>query len=127
MSLLVLSSSDVDSVVERLQPQELEVLMASVFRRLSARRGFELPHRTSIPMANHTALFMPSRMDEIGTAIKVVSVPIVPGDQRGLPASTLVLDESTGRIKALVNARSLTALRNAAGPFVHHRSFPSAC
>ncbi|TFY55046.1 hypothetical protein EVG20_g9465 [Dentipellis fragilis] len=37
------------------------------------------------------------------------------GDTRGLPASTLVLDEDTGAAVALVNARTLTALRTASG------------
>ncbi|KAG8695928.1 hypothetical protein FRC08_007460, partial [Ceratobasidium sp. 394] len=33
----------------------------------------------------------------------------------GLPATTLVLDEETGGVRAIVNSRALTALRNAAG------------
>lgn len=51
--------------------------------------------------------------------MKVASVPTdaAPADvkARGLPASTLVLDERSGSIRAIVNARLLTALRNAAG------------
>jgi len=66
-------------------------------------------------MARHTAVFMPSRIPDIGTTIKVVSVPFSPDAPQGLPASTLVLDEATGRIKAIVNATALTALRTAAG------------
>ena len=58
---------------------------------------------------------MPARIPDIGTTIKVVSVPLLPGDTRGIPASTLVIDEKTGATKALVNARSLTAIRTAAG------------
>ncbi|KAF8625486.1 hypothetical protein AX15_005351 [Amanita polypyramis BW_CC] len=65
-----------------------------------------------------------------GTTIKVVSVPLStdaalstgPNAKsnmgprvRGLPATVLVLDEETGSIRAVVNARSLTALRTAAG------------
>jgi len=83
-------------------------------------------------MDNHTALFMPARLgpptieltsfaSEVATnntlgdtAIKVVSVPKQSGIY-GLPATTLVLDEVTGGVKAVVNARKLTALRNAAG------------
>jgi ornithine cyclodeaminase len=49
-----------------------------------------------------------------GTAVKVVCVP-AESDPRGLPGTTLVLDEVTGGVKAVVNARNLTALRNAAG------------
>ncbi|KAH9017785.1 hypothetical protein EDB83DRAFT_2437150 [Lactarius deliciosus] len=58
---------------------------------------------------------MPARIPDIGTTIKVVSVPLLSGDTRGIPASTLVLDEKSGATKALVNARALTALRTAAG------------
>ena len=58
---------------------------------------------------------MPARIPDIGTTIKVVSVPLLSGDTRGIPASTLVIDEKTGATKALVNARSLTAIRTAAG------------
>lgn len=73
-------------------------------------------------MTDHTALFMPARLVSHlpppilqGTALKIVSVPRNSGDTRGLPASTIVLDESTGAVKAVLNARNLTALRNAAG------------
>ena len=66
-------------------------------------------------MARHTALFMPSRISDLGTTIKVVSIPSFPGNRQGLPASTLVLDEVTGCVKAIVNATALTALRTAAG------------
>ncbi|KAH9051636.1 NAD-P-binding protein [Lactarius deliciosus] len=58
---------------------------------------------------------MPARIPDIGTTINAVSVPLLLGDTRGIPASTLVLDEATGVTKALVNARALTALRTAAG------------
>jgi hypothetical protein len=60
------------------------------------------------------ALFMPARIANMGTAIKVASVPLVSGDDRGLPATTLVLR----REQAAVNARTLTSLRTAAGMFV---------
>ncbi|KAF8129758.1 hypothetical protein EV363DRAFT_1336308 [Boletus edulis] len=115
MSLLVLSTQDVDAVISELQPNDLENLMASVFCRLSSRSEYASPHRTSILMARHTALFMPSRVPDLGTTIKVVSVPSVPGAGQGLPASTIVLDEVTGCVKAIMNATYLTALRTAAG------------
>lgn len=77
------------------------------------------PPRTTIPTQNHTALFMPARIAHPlslrGTSIKVVCIPTSPADLRGLPASTLVLDEETGAVKAILNAATLTALRNAAG------------
>ena len=93
--------------------------MAHVFYALSHDHDHHVcvttPHRTAIDMASHRALFMPSRIANMGTAIKVVSVPSVSGDNRGLPATTLVLDENTGATKAVVNARTLTSLRTAAG------------
>ncbi|KAI5992568.1 NAD-binding protein [Pisolithus orientalis] len=115
MSLLVLSAQDVSTITAALPSAELEALMASVFRRLSSGSHYTSPQRTSITMTHHTALFVPSRVEDIGTAIKVVSVPTSADDKRGLPASTILLDEETGRVKAIVNASALTALRTAAG------------
>ncbi|EIW78001.1 NAD(P)-binding protein [Coniophora puteana RWD-64-598 SS2] len=122
MSLLVLSASDVDRITVNLSPTGLIQSMVDVFSTVSrssspsAEEAYCLPHRTTINMSHHKSLFMPSRVASIGTAIKIVSVPTSPVAQSGgLPASTLVLDEQTGRAKAIVNARSLTALRNAAG------------
>lgn len=57
-------------------------------------------------------LFMPGRVDS-KTAIKIVSVPTSGGE--GLPGTTLIMDEVSGRVRAVVNARRLTAQRNAAG------------
>ncbi|KAJ6632527.1 NAD(P)-binding protein [Mycena sp. CBHHK59/15] len=124
MSLLCLSASNVAHITSNFSPSELQVLMANVFSVLSRNDGGEspaayTPHRITIPTQNHTALFMPARIARPttlrGTTIKVVCVPTSPADQRGLPASTLVLDEDSGAVKAIVNAASLTALRNAAG------------
>ena len=96
-----------DSKVSKGEPKEVDSIC--------------LPHRLSVPTTNHTALFMPSRMTPFGTAMKVVSVPSASAPdeikQKGLPASTIVLDEITGEVKALVNASKLTALRNAAGTY----------
>ncbi|KAL4075445.1 hypothetical protein J3A83DRAFT_1970950 [Scleroderma citrinum] len=115
MSLLVLAAKDVNAAISTLKPNELEHLMASVFLRLSSRSGYASPHRITIHMSQHTALFMPSRVDGIGTAVKVVSVPNSPVDMRGLPASTVLLEEETGCARAIINASALTALRTAAG------------
>ncbi|RDB21964.1 Ketimine reductase mu-crystallin [Hypsizygus marmoreus] len=126
MSLLVLTASDVDVITPHFTPTELMSLMARVFHLISSESQSTqspttttyTPHRTSIPMPQHTALFMPARIAHPslpGTTIKVVCVPRTPGDTRGLPASTLVMDEATGAVQAVVNARKLTALRNAAG------------
>ena len=120
MSLLVLSASDTFRVTTRFSPDELVDLMADVFSRLSAADpSIVQPHRTVVNTDNHTALFMPSRIASVGTTMKVVSVPSAAAPQdvraRGLPASTIVMDERNGHVRAIVNARLLTALRNAAG------------
>ena len=121
MSLLVLSASDVDSITSTLLPDELATLMAVVFNGLSSAQGVWSPHRTSVQMSNHRVLFMPSRIEGVGTAIKAVSVPARDDAPLGLPASTLVMDEVTGSAKAIVNTRRLTAIRTAAGKIFHFR------
>ena len=131
MSLLVLSLSDVDAITSIFSPQSLQLLMADVFALVSSKRPrqqMSMPPRIVIPTLHHTALFMPAHVGSTdlgsvsnsvftlgGTAVKVVCVP-AESDPRGLPATTLVLDEVTGGVRAVVNARNLTALRNAAGP-----------
>ena len=106
--------------------------MAEVFALISSkspRQRVSMPPRIVIPTRHHTALFMPAHIENKtsteasdpstalgGTAVKVVCVP-AESDPRGLPGTTLVLDEVTGGVKAVVNARNLTALRNAAGPY----------
>ncbi|KAI0694049.1 hypothetical protein BC835DRAFT_1275110 [Cytidiella melzeri] len=121
MDLLVLSATDVDSVIARFTPVELVDLMARVFADLASsdnKGRVTIPHRSTIASTNHHVLFMPSRLASSGTAIKIVSVPTAtaPTDvkERGLPGSTAVLDERSGEVTALINARKLTALRNAA-------------
>ncbi|KAI0795800.1 NAD-P-binding protein [Abortiporus biennis] len=124
MSLLVLSAKDVDKVVSKFTPNDLVNLMAQVFGSFSSMESpspldLSLPHRLNVPTINHSALFMPSRITPFGTAMKVVSVPTVSAPpeikQKGLPGSTLLLDDETGAVKAIINASNLTALRNAAG------------
>lgn len=124
MSLLVLSDDDVSRITESFTPHVLMALMALVFVRSSesARADGEThsqvitPLRSVINTPNYTALFMPAYMHESGTSIKVVSVP-KSSTREGLPGSTLVLDEKTGAVKAIVNAKGLTALRTAAGKY----------
>ena len=119
--------------------------MAEVFALISSEEAHErvsMPPRIVIPTLHHTALFMPAHIGNKktsieapdrpspgfvlgGTAVKVVCVPTNP-DSRGLPGTTLVLDEISGSVKAVVNARNLTALRNASGPykvFFHESEF----
>lgn len=126
MSLLVLSRTDVEKVAASFSTPDLEALMARVFNLLSSQHpGSDPvsynPARLSFPAANHTALFMPARIAHSslsGATCKIVCVPRASHDQGGLPGSTVVLDNKTGAVKAIVNARALTALRNAAGVLV---------
>lgn len=123
MSLLVLSSQDVERITSTFSPEYLQLLMADVFALASTPTTSTFPaaplaytpHRISIPTEHHKALFMPARISAMGTTMKVVSPPNDANDTRGLAASTIVLDKQTGAVQAIVNARSLTALRNAAG------------
>ncbi|KAF6756685.1 hypothetical protein DFP72DRAFT_1168837 [Ephemerocybe angulata] len=145
MSLRVLSASDVERISLAFSLVDLQCLMAQVFHAVSASSKPEeggdhegdqgtraspvqIPHRTSVATENHTVLFMPAHLGRLssrnldtpgsltaeGTSIKIVSVPKA-SDPRGLPATTIVLDETKGSAKAVVNSRTLTALRNAAG------------
>ncbi|KAF5349982.1 hypothetical protein D9756_009088 [Leucocoprinus leucothites] len=129
MSLLVLSAADVREVISSFGTTFLQALMGRVFIAISQAGeksisrispDIQTPHRTTIDMTSHTTLFMPARISSSqssveGTSIKVVSVPRNQGDVRGLPATTLVMNEDTGAVEAVVNARELTSLRNAAG------------
>ncbi|CAO3594738.1 unnamed protein product [Absidia cylindrospora] len=81
----------------------------------------QAPQRLGVHTDNHYALFMPSRLQQT-TSIKVVSVPKNDG-KGGLPASILVLDETTGSVQAVMNAAALTAVRTAAGSGVATRYF----
>ncbi|KZO95746.1 NAD-P-binding protein [Calocera viscosa TUFC12733] len=122
MSLIILSAKDVDQVIQKATPQELLRLMGKVFAALQQEypdnvspHPVQLPHRLTVHMPSHTTLFMPSRLASAGgTAMKVVSIPLG-HSHNGLPATTIVMDEESGRVRAVVNARSLTAVRTAAG------------
>ena len=93
---------------------EAMLLMAKAFNHLSDGKGVDAPLRLTLKSPNFTTLFMPTRSEfDGGTSIKVGAVPN--SGENGLPATTLVMDEQTGGVKAVVNARSLTALRTAAG------------
>lgn len=117
--MLVLTEHDVSEITATFTPDFLTELMARAFGELSSKSCVN-PVRSTIASELQTTLFMPARLLLDGTAIKVVSVPSVPMP-RGLPATTLVIDDSTGAVKAVVNARNLTALRNAAGSLLATR------
>lgn len=120
MSLLVLTAADVDRITAIFTPAYLLDLMTDVFAVASSPTPSlsYSPARLTVPTERHTALMMPARIAGTGTAVKVVSVPTSLGDKNGLPASTMILDPETGAVQALVNAGSLTALRNAGGSFL---------
>lgn len=117
--ILILSARHVATLTPSFSSQDLQSLMAHAFYALSHDHDHHvratIPQRTTIDMTSHRVFFMPARLANMGTAIKVVSVPSVSGDNRGLPATILVLDENTGATKAVVNAHHLTSLRTAAG------------
>ena len=115
MSLLILTAADVSTITSSILPDELISLMAMVFFRLHHRHDVAMPHRATIATSAYSALFMPAHLDGLGTAMKVVCIPSAGQQQNGLPATILDFDEMTGSLRAVVNARALTALRNAAG------------
>ena len=115
MTLHVLTASDVERALSDFSTEDLLLLVTQVYVRLSSGSGYNAPPRISTSSDNHLTLYMPGEIHEFGTAIKVVSVPHKENSCHGLPASTLVLDEITGGVKAIVNARNLTAIRTAAG------------
>jgi len=116
--MLILASADVDALIADISPDELTQLMGVVFRRVSENSGVDMPQRLSVQTKSHDILFMPSRIDTYGTAVKIPSVP-TSGGSAGIPATTLVIDEASGGVEAVVNARNLTAVRNAAGASCH--------
>lgn len=125
--LTVLTASDVKAVLAKL---DLELLLKSqqdVFTAFSASHleskdeaeggpsEIQIPQRASLVTPDQRTLVMPSRAGEL-VGCKFVGVPNE--GSGGLPGSTVVIDHETGRVKGLVNARKLTALRNACGRLI---------
>lgn len=100
--------------------------------------GIQNPARIATETDAHKTLYMPSRLTtskgvrtlvcsslsgdaylEVTrpqvsmTACKVVAVPKPGARVEGLPATTLLFDETTGKCRAVVNAGELTGLRTA--------------
>ncbi|KZV65609.1 NAD(P)-binding protein [Peniophora sp. CONT] len=116
--LLVLTATDVTKLLSSFAAPALLAQSARLFYALahaSTEDPIQQPHRTTLPLPAHKTLVMPARVPGVGASLKLVSVPTGQGDTRGLPASTLVLDEETGAVRAVLNARALTAVRTAAG------------
>lgn len=114
MSLTILSAADVAVVIDTFTAEDLTSMAIAVFALMQTGQNFVLPQRTLVHANTYKSLFMPARLSQYGTSVKIVSMPSQ-NTYDGLPATTLLLDEQTGAVKAVVNARALTALRTAAG------------
>ncbi|EUC66240.1 ornithine cyclodeaminase/mu-crystallin family protein [Rhizoctonia solani AG-3 Rhs1AP] len=118
--LLVLSADDVQRLVRTaLKPEKVVQCMARVFE-MSSSTEIEEPYLSTLS-PEHTTFYMPCRLPApvnesslVYSAVKVASVSRT-GGGNGVPGTTLVLDETTGAARAILNSRTLTALRNAAG------------
>jgi ornithine cyclodeaminase/alanine dehydrogenase-like protein (mu-crystallin family) len=112
-SLTVLNASDVDEVISQL---DLELALESqqkVFTAFSnGSDDIQVPHRSTLTTPTQSTLVMPSRADNL-LGCKFVGVPNEGSD--GLSGTTVVLDDKSGKVKGVINARKLTALRNACG------------
>jgi ornithine cyclodeaminase len=122
-NILILSQSDIDKLLSQGDPKvanQIVDLMQTTFVNFTEGHYNEekalkaqSPQRIGVSTDDRKVLFMPSRLDQT-TSIKIVSVPTKEGVS-GLPATILVLDESTGSVQAVMNAGALTAVRTAAG------------
>lgn len=112
----ILSRADVQQAIT--MPQAIQV-MQDAFARLSNNEA-TVPLRSQLPVPayNGLALFMPAYIQGIDAlAIKIVNV-YSENAKRGLPlihAVVVVLEATTGRVLALIEGGSLTALRTGAG------------
>ncbi|ORY34322.1 hypothetical protein BCR39DRAFT_517682 [Naematelia encephala] len=123
-TIRILSASDISSVLPDIPTQTLLASQSTVFQSLSAKSAsIQTPHRATLSSDEQTVLVMPGKA---GTdmAVKIVSVPCGSSSD-GLPASTVVIDSESGKVTGLVNARLLTALRNAAGSALFLQEFPN--
>ncbi|GAA5887823.1 hypothetical protein JCM6882_000764 [Rhodosporidiobolus microsporus] len=124
MSLLVLSAENVAALTNSISAAAfctmLGKTMSAVSGALEKQEGvapIQNPLRIATESELHKNLYMPSRLttsDGPATAIKVVGVPKPNCKIPGLPATTLLFDESTGLTRAVVNAAELTGIRTAA-------------
>ena len=121
--ITIITAADVRTILSDLDPeialesqrQAFLALASQSTKSSNAVPSVQSPQRTTLDSNHMTSLFMPSRVaDAGGMACKIVSVP-KDGGVGGLPATTLLIDDVSGRVKAVINARRLTALRNACG------------
>ncbi|WOO86055.1 Ketimine reductase mu-crystallin [Vanrija pseudolonga] len=127
-SLTIMTRAQADAVLADLDLEAAIKGQADVFAAYSAggtKPGadgiapIQTPMRHVLASPDVNMLFMPARAVD-KTSIKIVSVPKRGGD--GLPGSTVILDEVSGRVRAIINARRLTAFRNAAGSVLSFRA-----
>lgn len=113
---ILLGAADVRRALS--MPDAIEAMKAG-FADLSAGDAI-VPARTYIPLDEYdgNALFMPGYSEGQGLyAVKVASIHRA-NKQRGLEAVqalVLLFDAATGRLEALLDGRSITAIRTAAG------------
>lgn len=114
--MLILSGNDVR---DSLHMRDAIELMKRAFASLS-RGEATVPPRTHLPATNHEGmtLIMPARVDgeSSSLAVKVVSV-FDANVEAGIPriqAGVIVLEPDTGRLLALIEGSTLTAIRTAA-------------
>ncbi|KAK3829448.1 MAG: NAD(P)-binding protein [Linnemannia elongata] len=109
----VLSLEHVAAVLKDIDIEDILTSQAQAFHAYSA-NVTQTPERVLLESPYHKTLIMPSRIDTLTSAVKIVSVPKT-DSKDGLPGVTIVLDNKTGEPRGLVNARLLTAVRTAAG------------
>ncbi|GAA6001495.1 uncharacterized protein JCM10292_006281 [Rhodotorula paludigena] len=121
MSVLVLSGADVSKLTASVSAQAvcavLGKAMSAISNHQSSDPAIQNPQRIATDSDYYKNLYMPSRLttsEGSTTAIKIVGVPKPACPIPGLPATTLVFDESTGLTRAVVNAAELTGIRTAA-------------
>lgn len=114
MPIRILSAAD----VERALPMPLAIAaMRAAFSELSSGQA-ALPARSRITLPDGVTLFMPAYLARTQDLV-VKAVSVMNGNaQVGLPAvqgAVMVLDPKTGAARALIDGRSLTAIRTGAG------------
>lgn len=117
----VYSQKEVSSWLQSAALDSPELLLnnqAAVFRAFempsSPEETVQIPPRLAIDNPLHTMLFMPSRAAGI-TAAKIVAVPKPGKAPSGIPGVTLIFDDTSGKLVAMVDASVLTPARTAAG------------
>lgn len=116
MKLLLLSAED----VRRALPMRAAIEgMKRAFAQLSSGQT-QTPQRTQLPVPQHdgVSIFMPAYLAE-SEALTVKIVSVFPGNvAKGMPSIhgvVLALDPQTGKVQALLEGGSLTAIRTGAG------------